>query len=355
MKTLLRRWGGRLLAVPLTWKLVTASVVVAAVVAASAVAAVDRFARVGALPPGLLVGAAFAAGIVLLAVLNGALIRLALRPIRELERAAGRVEGGDLSARAAPTPFADGRMRRVTELFNDTLDGVATLRSRLRDVARRAVAKREDDRREIAVRLQEDVAQQLAACMLRLKLVRGPMEAGRREELLDQLRDEAAEVLESVRRLARELRPPELADIGVGGAVESFARSIAESTGIHVDVERDPVDGCLDEEGRLALYRVVQDLLMDAAHRSEEAVVRLRLRREGEGVVVLELEEQVGPEGEPAAPVPGGDLPDLLEIRERVACVGGRVTAGRDAGGAYRVRAELPRRGDATGRRDRPA
>ncbi|MFB6240797.1 MAG: sensor histidine kinase [Gemmatimonadota bacterium] len=353
MRALLGRWGGRLLAVPLTGKLVTASVAVAGLVAAAAVAAVDRFAGVGALPPELLVGGAFAAGAFLLAALNGALIRLALRPIRELERSAGRVEAGDLSARAAPTPFADRRLRRVTELFNSALDGVTELRSRLRAVARRAVSKREEERRELAARLQEDVAQQLAACLLKLKLARGPVEGGQREELLDQLRDEAAEVLESVRRLARELRPPELADIGVGGAVEAFARSLSESTGIRVDVDREPVDGHLDEEGRLALYRVVQDLLVDAAHRSDGAAVRLRLGPEGRNVV-LELEERAGPPGAPPGPVPGRDRPDLLEIRERVAYVGGRVTATAGADGTYRVHAEIPRRGGA-GRRARSA
>lgn len=354
MRALLRRWGGCLLAVPLTWKLVTASVAVAGLVAAAAVAAVDRFAGVEALPPELLVGGAFAAGALLLAVLNGALVRLALRPIRELERAAGRVEAGDLSARAEPTPFADRQLRRVTELFNGALDGVSELRARLRAVARRAVSRREEERRELAARLQEDVAQQLAACMLKLKLARGPVEPNQREELLDQLRDEAAEVLESVRRLARELRPPELGDIGVGGAVEAFARSVSESTGVRIDVDREPVDGHLGEEGRLALYRVVQDLLMDAAHRSDQAVaVQLRLGLEGPNVV-LDLEERAGPAGEPSAPVPGGDRPDLLEIRERVAYVGGRVTATAGADGTYRVRAEIPRR-DAAGRRARSA
>lgn len=349
MRTLLRRWGGRLLAVPLTWKLVTASVAVAGLVAAAAVAAVDRFARVEALPPELLVGGAFAAGALLLALLNGALIHLALRPIRELERSAGRVEAGDLSARAEPTPFADRRLRRVTELFNGALDGVSELRSRLRAVARRAVSRREEERGELASRLQEDVAQQLAACMLKLKLARGTAEAEQREELLDQLRDDAAGVLESVRRLARELRPPELGDIGVGGAVESFARSVSESTGVRIDVEREPVDGHLGEEGRLALYRIVQDLLMDAAHRSDGAAVRLRLGPEGRNVV-LELEERAGPPGEAPAPVPGGERPDLLEIRERVGYVGGRVTATAAADGTYRVRAEIPRR-DAAGQR----
>jgi len=180
------------LGVPLSLKIVAASVAVAALVAAVTLLVIYRVPEVRVVPDGLLVGGAFVVGAAALAVLNGLLIGVALRPIRELERAAGRVEQGDLSARAEVTPFADRQLRRVTEHFNGALDGITDLRSRLRAVARQAVTRREEERRELADRLQEDVAQRLAACLLQLKVARGPAGDGERDRLLDELREEAA-------------------------------------------------------------------------------------------------------------------------------------------------------------------
>lgn len=344
-----RPWVDALLRVPLGVKLVTASVVVAALVAAPLL-----FLRpaLGARVPDLvLLTGTFVLGALLLALLNGLLVRLALRPIRELERAAARVEAGDLTARAEPTRFADGRLRRVVELFNGALDGICGLRSRLRSVARRAVARRETERRETASRLQEDVAQRIAACLLKLRAARGREESGARDALLDEVRDDAAAVLESVRRLARDLHPPELADLGVAHGIQAFARSFSESTGLEVEVELgdDPSGGAvpgagLGEEARLALYRIAQDLLMSLVQRTEPAAVRMTLRREGDRVV-LELRDpgsgSAGGAG-PGRPAPWARGPEHLEIRERAAYVGGQVSI-EEAASPPRVRVEIPR------------
>lgn len=352
-----RRWTDAFLGVPLSLKLVAASVAVAAVVAAVALLVIHRVPAVRAVPDGLLVGGAFVVGAAVLAVLNGLLVGVALRPIRELERAAGRVEQGDLSARAEATPFADRQLRRVVEHFNGALDGVTDLRSRLRAVARQAVTLREEERRELADRLQEDVAQRLAACLLKLKVARGPAEDGERDRLLDEVREEAADVLEGVRRVARDLHPPELTDIGVGRAIQAFARSFGESTGLEVEVVRSSVDEVLGDEARLTLYRTAQDLLMNVVQRTECSSVRIRLWPEP-GRVVLELsqtETDGGPSAaetarsrEPggrddgrAAPVRWADSPELLRIRERAGYVGGRLLADGSPDRS-RIRVEVP-------------
>jgi len=345
------------LGVPLSLKLVAASVAVAALVAAATLVAVHRIPAVRAVPDGLLIGGAFVAGAAVLAVLNGLLVSVALRPIRELERAAARVERGDLSVRAEATPFADRQLRRVTEHFNGALDGITDLRARLRAVARQAVTKRDEERRELADRLQEDVAQRLAACLLQLKVARTPADDGERDVLLDELREEAAGVLEGVRRLARDLHPPELTDIGVGRAIQAFARSFGESTGLDVEVVRGSVDEGLGDEERLTLYRTARDLLMNVVQRAEWRSVRIRLWPEP-GRVVLELSQLDADAPPPAAAVPESrraadrengrgapvrwnDSPELLQIRERAGYLGGRLLA--DApDGRSRIRVELP-------------
>lgn len=355
-----RPWMDALLGVSLSLRLVAASVAAAALVAAVTLLVVHRVPEVRAVPEDLLIGGAFLAGAAVLAVLNGLLIGNALRPIRELERAAGRVEQGDLSARAEATPLADRQLRRVTERLNGALDGMTDLRSRLRTVARQSVTRREEERRELADRLQEDVAQRLAACLLKLKVARAPADDGERDILLDELREEAADVLEVVRRLARELHPPELTDIGVGRAIQAFARSFGESTGLDVEVVRSSVDEGLGDEERLTLYRSAQELLMNVVQRTGCSSVRIRLWPEP-GRVVLELSQiesgappaaaeaqkgrgAAGLENGRGAPVTWADSPELLQIRERAGYVGGRLLT-EGVPGRSRFRIEVPAEG----------
>ena len=332
-----RGWIDVLLGVPLSHKLVAASVAVAAVVAAVTLLTVRQVTALQAAPDGLVIAGAFAVGGVLLAILHGALVRLALRPIRELERVAARVKAGDFSARVEPTLFADRQLEQVAGQFNDALDGITELRVRLREVARRSVERRGEERRAVAGHLQEDVAQRIAACLLKLKVARAPADDEARNALLDELREDAASVLESVRGLARDLHPPELADIGVGRAIQAFARSFAESTGIDVEMDRDPVNGVLDEEGRLALYRIAQDLLMNVVQRTECRDVHMRLRASPDRVTL----ELAGHVRGPSMSARWADSPELTEIRERASYVGGRVVADGPSGRG-RIRVELP-------------
>lgn len=347
MRRTLKKAIGGLLAVPLTTKLIVANMLVAVAVAAGTLVAADRIREIQSMPDGLLVAAAVGVGLLLVGALDALLVRLALRPVRELERVADRVRKGDLSARPRANPFADREMRRVTEVFGQTLDELADLRSRLREVARRAVEARERERRDLAAVLQEDIAQRIATCLLGLRVARRAADPGEREAVLDELRDDAARLLEEVRGTARRLRPPELGDIGLGHAVQAFARSFSESTGIEVDVEADVTGERLGDEAQLSVYRIVQDLLMDVVHRTECTDLGIRLWGEP-GAVVAEFS------GSPREPTPPGAVgPEvasrLADARERAGYVGGRVVGGRDPDGRLVVRVEVPA-SDAAGR-----
>jgi signal transduction histidine kinase len=85
----------------------------------------------------------------------------------------------------------------------------------------------------------------------------------------------------------------------------------------------------------LAVYRVVQESLTNAAKHAPGSAVSLRLARAG-GALTIEVANPLGPGA-------GGDGTGtgLLGLRERVDAVGGRVLAGADAG-RWTVRAELP-------------
>ncbi len=85
-------------------------------------------------------------------------------------------------------------------------------------------------------------------------------------------------------------------------------------------------------------FRVVQEALTNAAKHATGAVVRVRLRHAPR---VLEVEVANGPASAPLHPPPSGGY-GLIGLGERVALVGGRISAGPCPDGGWRVRAILP-------------
>jgi aspartate carbamoyltransferase catalytic subunit len=70
---------------------------------------------------------------------NAVILRVALRPLDELERTAARVQRGELDRRAPVSPVADRELERLRRTFNAMLDTAAAYRARLREVAARAL------------------------------------------------------------------------------------------------------------------------------------------------------------------------------------------------------------------------
>jgi two-component system, NarL family, sensor histidine kinase UhpB len=203
-------------------------------------------------------------------------LRLALSPVEILEHTAERIEGGDLSARAALSPLADPRLTRLTAVLNRLLDSLALERHRLRVVAANAFRAQETERVRIAYELEEECAQRLAGVLFRLRATRRATEPAAREQQFEQLRTELTEVLGTLRHFARYLHPPALRDLGVAAAIRSYARSLEETTGIHFTIDAED-HGSGAGEHDIALYRILQEAISNAVRHSNASSVTVRL------------------------------------------------------------------------------
>ena len=214
-----------------------------------------------------------------------------------------------------------------------------TERSQLRAFGQAALKAAEEERRRISRELHDDTAQRLAALLVHLRLV-GLEEAGeRRTTLMEELREGLQEAAEGVRRIARGLRPPSLEDAGVVAALQAHIRNSFKNQTIRTSFDAGAVDQLLNEDGKLILYRVVQEALTNVVRHSGASMVNIAVHAEGSEVVVVVEDDGEGFDG---TEIGDGAGLGLLGMRERAASVGGSVRVESAPGGGTRVRLSIP-------------
>jgi two-component system sensor histidine kinase UhpB len=331
-----------LLRVPLFYKILIANAVIVVLGAVAGTAVTREFVRGSeGVPTVAFVGTLAAAGVAVTVLVNALILRLALTPLKLLEQTAARVQAGDLEARVPASALTDRQLERLTGTFNSMLDNLDVYRSRLREVAARALDAEEAERKRIARELHDDTAQTLAALLIRLRVLRGSEPSGARADALDQFRAELAEALERIRRFARGLRPPALDELGLVPALESHVRALEESVGLGIRMEAEPLGELLSPQAELALYRITQEALSNVLRHAEATLVELRIRQDGEQVEVRVEDNGRGFRLEEVLDEDTGGL-GLFGMQERAAYVGGRVEIESEPGAGTRVRAAVP-------------
>ena len=330
-----------LLGLSLKYKLLIANALIVFVAAMVSAAAVHRALEgdpEASHWPVILVGglAALAASV----VVDALVIRAALRPLDMLELAASRVQEGSLDARAQISPLADRDMSELIHTFNAMLDSVQENRTRLRDVASRALEAGEAERMRISHVLHDDVAQSLAAILVQLKVARELQNGDDRKQLLITTADAVSKTIDDLRAVAGELRPPALDMLGLGAALESHARSVSNLTGLKIDVIADRLDRSLPPQTELVLYRLVQEALANVVRHAHAGAATLRLSRENGAVTATLVDNGRGFSVGDAVRKNGAI--GLLGMHERASYVGGSVDIESAPGKGTVVRIKVP-------------
>ncbi len=244
-----------------------------------------------------------------------------------------------LGPRAPGEEFSAADRRLLEDLAHHA--GVAVhgvrLTADLQRSRERLILAREEERRRLRRDLHDELAPTLAALGLSAATVgelieNDPEQAtAANEKLRKALRDTVGDV----RRLAYDLRPPALDDLGLVEAVkERAARFGAEP---RVTVEAAGLPETLPAAVEVAAYRIVQEALMNVGRHADASSCTVRL--DCPGGRALEIEITDDGIGLPDAPQPGVGL---RSMRERAAELGGSCEIGRATPSGARVFARLP-------------
>jgi two-component system sensor histidine kinase UhpB len=276
------------------------------------------------------------AGLVLLLVLNLLLLRPVFRPLDQLADTMRRHDPLSPGARARVDVEPD--VAALAEAFNDMLE---RLESERRDSARRALMVQEDERRRIARELHDEVGQTLTGVMLQVEGIAGAIPSGLREQL-DELRETARRGTEDVRRIASQLRPEALEDLGLRSALAALATSFGEQAHVRVTRRLEPALP-LSAEQELVIYRVAQEALTNVARHAGAEQVELTLEREDRATVLTVRDDGRG--------IPASELSSshgIRGMRERAMLIGAELKIGTPPDGGTEIRLRIPRPSDVT-------
>jgi PAS domain S-box-containing protein len=216
-------------------------------------------------------------------------------------------------------------------------------RQELRHLAASVVEAREEERRRIARELHDELGQRLTALKLEIAALRSHSpscdDGGRITAMLEMVDSSVA----ALRRIAADLRPLMLDDLGLNSAIESLARDAAQRLDMEVTVSLDSEDPPLARGADIALYRMVQEALTNVGRHAGATDVRIELRRQGDELV---LSVRDNGKGFPSRSMSQDGRYGLLGMRERALMLGGRVEVDNPAGGGGRIVVHLPLRTD---------
>lgn len=219
----------------------------------------------------------------------------------------------------------------------------------LRELAAALHDVREAEQMRIARELHDELGQQLTGLKMDLawigaKLPDDRPELLRKAEGMKLLVDTA---VKSVRRIASDLRPLVLDDLGLVAGLEWLAQDFSKRTGIEVALNMDVGDSAPGDAQASALFRIVQESLTNVARHAQASRVRIALVHEG-GRLKLTVQDDGKGLDEGAGGGKAGSF-GLIGIRERAIMLGGQASLSSRPGEGTLVEVSIPFQGAAGG------
>jgi len=273
------------------------------------------------------------AAFLVLMALHLLLLRRVLSPLQKLSDLMRTIDPARPGRRLEGVPLREAEVAALARAFNDMLDRLELER---RESARVALAAQERERLRVARELHDEIGQSLTAVTLRAERAADGLGADPVAELRA-VADDIHESLDDVRRIARELRPEALDDLGLVNALITLCSRMATQSGLRIEREfaRDlpPLSG----ETELVVYRVAQESLTNAARHARASTASVSLAGDVDEVLLRVADDGVGL----PAQLPT-DSAGLAGMRERALLAGGSLRVSSEPGRGTTVELRVP-------------
>ena len=275
------------------------------------------------------------AGLVAMLVVNLFLLRRVLAPVLRLTHAMSSVDPDHPGRRLAVGTGGSAEAHALADAFNEMLGRLETAR---REAARVALMAQEAERLRVARELHDEIGQTLTAVIIQVERA-AETDAVAASDALGRVADALRDSLDDVRRIARELRPEALDDLGLVNALIALCSRLDRQGDTRVSRDLQAKLPPLSPDVELVVYRVAQEALTNAIRHAHASRVTVSLRADAERVSLV-----VSDDGDGMPDPPPSGTAGLSGMRERALLVGGRLRVESRSGAGTEIVLEVPTR-----------
>ena len=154
---------------------------------------------------------------------------------------------------------------------------------------------REEERKNIAREIHDELGQLLTALKIDIKVAL-VKESNEHElgEKINSMTDLIDMTIQNVRRIASELRPVILDDFGLNAAILWHAKEIEKRTGIKFKITTIPEDITMDKNKSVIIYRIIQELLTNIIRHARATKVEIKLKHRDNKLFVFVKDNGIG-------------------------------------------------------------
>lgn len=238
----------------------------------------------------------------------------------------------------------DGETKGFQHVARDVTEE-KRMQENMRFYVQQITRAQEDERKRVARELHDESSPPLLLLIQRLDALTSAhrMRLPQRFKYdLEDIRTQAIEALEGLRRCAQDLRPRILDDLGLVAALEWMAENLVKDYGIDTKVEVTGVEKDLPDESQLLLFRIAQEALSNIRRHASASRAWIRMEFHDDKLFLIVKDNGRGFE----IPQRIGDLASvgklgLAGMQERVRLFGGQLEIQSEAGQGTTVTVEV--------------
>ena len=221
---------------------------------------------------------------------------------------------------------------------------------RLRRLSSHILTAQEKERRRISMELHDDLGQSLSLLKVQLSSIQHRLD-GKETVIthdLQETRQYLDFVIESVRRLSRDLSPSLLEDLGLTAAIQWLIDDFARHYKFEIFREIETIDAFFSLEKQIIIYRIFQEIMSNIAKHAGAERVRVRIQPCDKSIAVRVADDGSGFNLKKLSARHAAEKGmGLAAMQERVLMLGSSLDIAAQEGMGTRIRFDIPLGGEA--------
>jgi len=214
-------------------------------------------------------------------------------------------------------------------------------RTQLRELSAYLQVVREEERTRISRELHDELGQSLTAIRIGLSVIETQhgMQDDEWLKSVSGLKKIADSTVESVQRIAADLRPLILDELGLLPAMDWLLESFSERSAIAYELSLPSTPLAFSREASTAIFRILQESLTNVSRHSQATLVGVALKETKDFITLKITDNGKGIDSS----VSRHDSLGLLGMRERAFMLGGKLKIQSRAGSGTSIEVRIPK------------